>query len=129
MTSKRRSNKINLLSLSFVTKCVSKAFLIKILNFVKFNILPVERGLSFFEGLLDNLLFMSSSISCRTSFFSDEKPHKYCKILQKQFCFVPPLRFCVTMATRATTGTQSDTTRLLSSGNTVTSIFEKRYEH
>ena len=29
MTSKRRSNKINLLSLSFVTKCMSKAFLIK----------------------------------------------------------------------------------------------------
>ena len=32
MTSKRRSNKINLLSLSFVSKCISKAFLIKILK-------------------------------------------------------------------------------------------------
>ena len=32
MTSKRRSNKINLLSLSFVTKCMTKAFLIKILK-------------------------------------------------------------------------------------------------
>ena len=31
MTSKRRSNKINLLSLSFVTKCMSKAFLINII--------------------------------------------------------------------------------------------------
>ena len=30
MTSKRRSNKINLLSLSFVSKCMSKAFLIDI---------------------------------------------------------------------------------------------------
>ena len=29
MTSKRRSNKINLLSLSFMTKCMSKAFLLK----------------------------------------------------------------------------------------------------
>ena len=39
MTSKRRSNKINFLSLSFVSKCISKAFLINIFVTFKKNIL------------------------------------------------------------------------------------------
>ena len=48
MASKRRSNKINLLSLSFVSKCISKAFLIKILQIVVRNIdknIKVRQGI------------------------------------------------------------------------------------
>ena len=44
MTSKRRSNKINLLSLSFVSKCISKAFLIKIVIFTLQNHIVVITG-------------------------------------------------------------------------------------